>query len=386
MIKSLLVCSDTYPTPIDPAFSFVGQLCEQFSRQGVQITVVSPQSYTNHLVRGYPLHPRKRVYNVEGGQSITVLQPYTLTFGLRFKRLNDFVFKLVMGYAVGKVESKVDAFYAHFWHNGYHLFPFAKKYGKPLFVATGEETILLGRTEPISDKQLFSGFVRGVICVSSKNKNESIDLGLTTADKCEVFPNSIDSNLFRKLDKYALREKYGYKKDDFIVAFVGWFIDRKGPQRVAAAISKLDDLDIKSFFIGKASHTENIVPECPGILHKGEVMHDNLPDYLNMADVFVLPTLSEGCCNAIIEAMACGLPIISSNLPFNWDVLNDSNSIMVNPQNVDEIAIALRTLYEDRSKCAQMSVSALETAKGLTLEIRAKKILGFIGSKIEEFK
>ena len=382
MIQSLLVCSDTYPTPTDPAFSFVGQLCEQFSRQGVEIIVISPQSYTNHLIRGYPLHPRKREYKVEGGQTITVLQPYTLTFGLRFKRLNDFVFKLVLGHTIRKVETKVEAFYAHFWHNGYHLFPFARKFEKPLFVATGEETILLGRTEPISDKQSFSDYVMAVICVSSKNKAESIDLGLTTADKCEVYPNSIDSNLFRKLDKYALREKYGYKKDDFIVAFVGWFIDRKGPQRVAAAITKLKDLNIKSFFIGKASHTENIIPECPGILFKGEVMHDKLPDYLNMADVFVLPTMSEGCCNAIIEAMACGLPIISSNLPFNWDVLHEKNSIMVNPQDINEIATAIRVLYENKEKCEIMSEAALASAKDLNLEKRAEKILDLMSHKI----
>ncbi|MBR4793312.1 MAG: glycosyltransferase family 4 protein [Bacteroidaceae bacterium] len=382
MINSLLVCSDTYPTPTDPAFSFVGQLCEEFSRQGVKVTVLAPLSYTSHLVRGYPLHPRKRVYNIEGGQPITVLQPYTLTFGMKFKRLNDIILKWVMGRAIRKYGRSADAFYAHFWHNGYRLYPFAKKHKKPLFVATGEETILLGRSEPITEKKEFAEYVKGVICVSSKNQNESLELGLTSCDKCEVYPNSIDNKLFRKLNKEELRKKYGYSNDDFIVAFVGWFIDRKGPQRVAAAISRLAELPIKSFFIGKASHTENIIPDCPGILYKGEVMHDNLPDFLNMADVFVLPTLSEGCCNAIIEAMACGLPIISSNLPFNWDVLNSCNSIMVDPQNVDEIALALKTLFEDRNKCQKMSIAALESAKELTLEKRAKKILGFISSRM----
>jgi glycosyltransferase involved in cell wall biosynthesis len=320
---------------------------------------------------------------VKGGNSITVLQPYTLSFGNRFDKLNALLYKWVLSHSIKRIKPIPDVFYAHFWHNGYNLFPFAKRYSKPLFIATGEETILLGRSKTINNKELFSRFIKGVICVSSKNKKESVDLGLTTLDKCNVYPNSIDSNLFRKLDKNALRDKYGFKRDDFIVAFVGWFIDRKGPQRVAAAISTLSELHIKSFFIGKASHTENIIPECPGILYKGEVMHDDLPDYLNMADVFVLPTLSEGCCNAIIEAMACGLPIISSNLPFNWDVLNDSNSIMVNPLDIDEIADAIRTLYKNKSKCEQMSEAALETAMGLTLEIRAKKILGFISSTIE---
>ena len=100
----------------------------------------------------------------------------------------------------------------------------------------------------------------------------------------------------------------------------------------------------------------------------------------NAADVFVLPTQAEGCCNAIIEAMACGLPIISSNLPFNWDVLNDTNSIMINPDNVQEIADSIRELKDNPARREKMKVAALETAATLTIGQRAQNIIQFIDS------
>ena len=95
---------------------------------------------------------------------------------------------------------------------------------------------------------------------------------------------------------------------------------------------------MKSIFIGSGEQT----PEIDGILFCGKLPHDQIVHYLNAADVFVLPTLAEGCSNAIIEAMACGLPIISSDLPFNDDILDAENSIRVNSLDVESIAEAIR--------------------------------------------
>ena len=81
---------------------------------------------------------------------------------------------------------------------------------------------------------------------------------------------------------------------------------------------------------------------------------------MNAADVFVLPTLAEGCCNAILEAMACGLPIISSNLPFNWDILNDKNSILIDPNNINQIADAIQRLRDSPKLRSEMSEEALK--------------------------
>ena len=92
----------------------------------------------------------------------------------------------------------------------------------------------------------------------------------------------------------------------------------------------------------------------------------------------MLPTFAEGCCNALIEAMACGLPIISSDREFNWDVLNADNSIMIDPENVDEIANAIAELRDNSEKRKEMSKAALHTAANLTIRIRAEKIAEFM--------
>ena len=103
---------------------------------------------------------------------------------------------------------------------------------------------------------------------------------------------------------------------------------------------------------------------------------------LSAADVFVLPTLSEGCCNAIIEAMACGLPIISSNLPFNDDILWDDNSIRIDPMNIDDIRNAISLLKEDQQMRENFSKASLKHAASLNIEKRAKNILEFMSERI----
>ena len=94
--------------------------------------------------------------------------------------------------------------------------------------------------------------------------------------------------------------------------------------------------------------------------------------------MFVLPTLAEGCCNAVVEAMACGLPIVSSNLPFNDDVLDENNSIRINPKNIDEIADALRLLSENAQLREKLSQGSLGTAAELVIDKRCEKIMNFM--------
>lgn len=95
-----------------------------------------------------------------------------------------------------------------------------------------------------------------------------------------------------------------------------------------------------------------------------------------------MPTENEGCSNAVIEAMACGLPIVSTDAPFNYDILNDTNSILVDCHDIDEIAQAIKTLKENSELRSKLSKGASLMASGLSISERAGKILNFINSKI----
>lgn len=370
---NILIISPGYPDKYKVHYPFVRQLVEELARQGHHCYVVAPYSISKNK-RFYPL--------VETDGLVTIYRPNYLSFSkYRIGKfcLSDYFRRKAFLRATRMLPQKPDVVYCHFWECAVDGYPYARKHLIPLFVASGESSIA-SIINPEEISQDVRDYVSGVICVSTKNKEESISLGLTTEKKCVVIPNAVNNKIFRKLDKLECRKKLSVSKDDFVICFVGSFIQRKGPNRVSEAIKMISGEPIKSFFIGKGS----LVPECDNILYKGALPHEDIPTYLNASDIFVLPTLAEGCCNAIVEAMACGLPIISSNRSFNRDVLSDSNSIMIEPEKVQEIAYAIKELRDNPAKRIALSEGALDTAKKLTIEHRAQNILSFIKYSVKK--
>lgn len=367
----IAIVSYDYPDASRSVFPFVKQLVEEWSRQGHECSVIAPN---NFLKTRYLWCPSK-----ESNGKVQVLRPNFLSVSGRLKigmfELTKFFHKRAVYRGLKSLSKKPDVIYCHFWESAMEAYPYANENRIPLFVASGESDVK--SMTPVAPKG-FSEYVRGVICVSSKNKKESIELALTEEAKCKIFPNAVNANIFHLMDKIELRKKMGIPIDSFIIAFVGWFNERKGILRVTEALKRCDGTPIYSFLIGSGEQD----PKVDNILFKGRLMHEQIPEYLNAADVFVLPTLREGCCNAVVEAMSCGLPIISSNLPFNWDVLNDTNSIMIDPTNIDDIAYAISILRNDKEKRKKLSEGAVRMASELTIDKRASNIITFIENMI----
>ena len=213
----------------------------------------------------------------------------------------------------------------------------------------------------------------GIVCVSSNNKNLLIDNEIVSSDtRMDVFPNSVNSKKFYVMNKREIRKKLGFPENAYIVAYVGALTKNKGADRLNNALKKNDDTF--SIFLGEGP----VNLDCENILFSGKVANERVPEYLNAADVFVLPTLGEGCSNAIIEALACGLPVISSNLPFNDDILSNNNSIRINVQDEDAIAEAIRTLKDNEILRNNLSEGAQYTGSALDICKRAEKILQFM--------
>lgn len=377
-MKEICVVCDGYPYKGHAFFSFVQVLIEEFSRMGINITIIAPQSITKILLKRAPLHPLRREYNAGDGK-IKVYQPFCLSFGNKFEKINNFFRGIAIRNSFRLLNKKFDIIYAHFWHSALFIYPEAKKHNIPLFIASGEAEISIKNNSGKYND--FINYVSGVICVSTKNKIESEKLHLLTQrTKTIILPNAIDSTLFFKKKNQPFKQSLGIADDDFVVISVGAFIHRKGTKRLSNVIDSINNKHLKSIFIGKGKEE----PTCKGIVFKGSVSHEKICHYLNAADVFVLPTLHEGCCNAIVEAMACGLPIISSNLSFNKDILNGNNSILVDPLNEAEIANAITLLMKNHTYLHKLSAGAIETASSLTIEKRAKNIISFITSIVQK--
>ncbi len=368
--------TNKYPNAVEPnAIVFLQQLVAAISHKGVRCSVICP--VPTNLNRAYKKLPLHSVEKYGEGEAEVYYPRY---FGLGQKdygfinpakfttrRFTKAVEKTVRG-----MKDMPDMFYAHFvTPAGICAARMGTLFGKPSFMAYGEATLatIHHYGEKAVKRELAA--LTGVIAVSTQNKEmiePYVKEGIT-----EVFPNSIDSKNFYPRDKAAARAQYGLSEDDFVVAFVGSFDQRKGTDRISAAVDRVGG-NIRLMCAGKGS----LPPQSTRCVFREPVLHENLPTFLSAADIFVLPTLREGCCNAIVEAMACGLPIVSANRSFNDDILDETNSIRIDPTSVDEIAEAIKRLRDDAELRQRLAEGSLEKAKTLTLERRAENIIRFM--------
>ena len=134
---NICIVSEGYPYEEDSQFSFVEQLCIEMSKQGVMVTVISPQSLLHVLLLKDKKHPLHRTYK-NGGLPIDVYRPFALLAPYRFWRYNDYCFKKSVSRLFRKLNKKIDVCYGHFWNNAYYISNEAIKNNIPLFVASGE--------------------------------------------------------------------------------------------------------------------------------------------------------------------------------------------------------------------------------------------------------
>jgi glycosyltransferase involved in cell wall biosynthesis len=80
--------------------------------------------------------------------------------------------------------------------------------------------------------------------------------------------------------------------------------------------------------------------------------------------------------------MACGLPIVSSNLPCNDDILNESNSIRINSRNIKEIVEAITRIRDDLNLRNSMAVASLSKVEKHKISRRTSKIIEFIKNRL----
>ncbi len=382
-ISKLCIVSDYYPTPSNPIYMFVDVLIRQFADMDIEchVLVVTNKRYDKN--KG-----EERVHITEKGNKVYVHCPQARLFlnrkilgiAVNMYGVNTWIRYFTLRKAYYTYVRDADAIYAHFWlYSGLPAAMLGKKVRKPVFIATGEslDSFYID-TIPVMKKRqrLWRQSLRGVITVSTALK-EAIEktemLPKNLKDGIRVIPNAIEPNLFfYRNDKKQLRKKYHISEEKFVVLFVGSFSDRKGYDVLYHVLEK-NPLWI-GIMIGE--EIEEIHPE--HILFPGKIPHEMLPEYMNLADVFVLPTVSEGCCNAIIEAMACGLPVVTSDREFNYDIVDRESGVLVDPLSESEVEEAIKDLEKDSNRREYISKNAMLKIKKLTIENRALKIYNFL--------
>lgn len=183
--------------------------------------------------------------------------------------------------------------------------------------------------------------------------------------KCpiSVVPNAVDVELFSKVQDPTvlanLKEQFNKKDGDVFLITTSRLVVKNAVGDVVSALALLPS-HVKFLILGQG-YEESKLREQVRVLHLedrvkflGYVPHKDMPKYLQIADIFIRPSLSEGLGNSFLEAMSAGLPIIGTPVGGILDFLVDRETGLfcevANPKSIVEKVTALMTDIELRNK------------------------------------
>jgi len=170
----------------------------------------------------------------------------------------------------------------------------------------------------------------------------------------EVIPNGVDCAMFSPRRHSAAEETRSGASSTIYILAVARLIPRKGLDDLLRAVAMLEDIRIQLAIQGLGGESQRLQELAislgvhPQVTFAGFLDREHLPPVYQAADIFVLPSHSESCAMALLEAMACGLPVVATAVGGTVEhVLEGVNGFLVPPGQPAALAAALRKLIDD---------------------------------------
>ncbi len=228
-------------------------------------------------------------------------------------------------------------------------------------------------------------FVLGNSSINILRSVHMKEMALDIEPKAEIY---LSPSKGVNMEKFTPRENSNNAKEKKIrLLYVGRLHEVKDISSLLQAFNlvKRTHPDLHMTIIGKGSSRDILLNEVEklGVSNEvefvGEIDHDMLPSYYRRSDIFVLPSLSEGLSNVLMEAMACGLPVVATDVGGNQELVeHDQGGYLVKPKSSEELAAAVTNLVEDpdlREKMGKFNRKYIEKFEQETVLRRRAKIL-----------
>ena len=243
----------------------------------------------------------------------------------------------------------IDAHYAY--PDGVAAVWLGRKFGKPVVITARGSDL----TE-LPNYRLPRWFIRravaradGLVGVSSALRDRLIALG-GDPTRTMTLRNGVDTQAFHPVDREAARAKLGLTGPTLIS--VGLLIERKRHHLTIEAMLELPEFAL--IILGEGPERPALEAQIARLGLAGRVRllgahpHAALPDFYGAADAMVLASSREGWANVLLESMACGTPVIASNIPGNPEVVREPAAGLVIEENTPAgIAAGVRRLFAD---------------------------------------
>jgi glycosyltransferase involved in cell wall biosynthesis len=188
----------------------------------------------------------------------------------------------------------------------------------------------------------------GVITVSEELRRRAIELGVVP-DKVTTVLNGCDFDVFHPRDRAAERRQAGIDTDTELVLYVGWLSPTKGLAELMDAMIALGAKRprLRLALVGEGSYRQPLADKArtAGIADRvqflGRMDSEGVSRWLGISNVFCLPSYSEGCPNAVVEAIASGRPVVATDVGGIPELVRNGCGMLVPPMDTTRLQEAL---------------------------------------------
>lgn len=233
----------------------------------------------------------------------------------------------------------------------------------------------------------------GLICISYEIADELRKKGFPEKRLVHI-ANGVD------IERFALRDEKRklLPQDKLNIIFSGRLVYRKGIDVLLEAFKRIvthyPQTHLHILGSAKLQMGDEYEDKLRGFVRDNNLKDavtfhgdmDNVEDYLKEADIFAFPSRHEGLPNALLEAMACGLPVVATSIGGIVDVIkNGENGILVEPDDVDGLCKEITGMINSTDLRERLGKAARNTVeKGYSLEAIAGKYLELYGKFMEK--
>jgi teichuronic acid biosynthesis glycosyltransferase TuaC len=337
---SIVVLSSLYPSSVRPfAGLFIRERMRRVAQQ-LPLCVVSPVPWfpLQGLIRYWRPHYRPQPPQHEDQAGVTVYFPRFLALPLWGRWLDGVMMALCCWPLLKRLQRQgrcqlIDAHFAY--PDGYAGRLLATWLRVPLSITVRGTEVPLSQ-KPLRRRLMVAALQRAqqLVAVSQSLRQLLIAFGIAP-ERITVVPNGVDDTLFYPLDKALARNTLGVADAVPVLISVGGLVPRKGLHRVIALLPALRQQfpTLQYWLVGGASaegdYRDQLQAQVTAlqlddaVRFLGALPPDQLRQPLSAADVLVLASSNEGWANVLLEAMACGVPVVATAVGGNAEVVAD---------------------------------------------------------------